>query len=107
MLTIIAGPCSINYNNINEVEEILNIEINGEKVIAGTRCVGLKSRTSYINDSKDMGIDFEVFKHNQQLLIDGESCDKFEILPSIQLVVHVPIIPPAYGFLIEFANTEP
>ena len=85
MLTIIAGPCSINYNNINEVEEILNIEINGDKVIAGTRCVGLKSRTSYINDSKDMGIDFEAFKHNQQLLIDGESCDKFEILPSIQL----------------------
>lgn len=85
MLAIIAGPCSINYNNINEVEEILNIEINGRKVIAGTRCVGLKSRTSYINDSKDMGIDFEVFKHNQQLLIDGESCDKFEILPSIEL----------------------
>ena len=85
MLTIIAGPCSINYNNINEVEEILNIEINGEKVIAGTRCVGLKSRTTYSDISADMGIDFEAFKHNQQLLIDGESCDKFEILPSIQL----------------------
>ena len=89
MLTIIAGPCSINYNNINEIEEILNIEINNKKVIAGTRCVGLKSRTTYSDNCIDMGIDFEVFKYNQQLLIDGESCDKFEILPSIQLAKEI------------------
>lgn len=85
MLTIIAGPCSVNKNNIEEIEEILNIEINGNKVISGIRCVGLKSRTNYIDNSYDMGIDLEVFKYNQQLLISGKSYNEFEIMPSIEL----------------------
>lgn len=85
MLTIIAGPCSVNKNNIEEIEEILNIEINGNKVISGIRCVGLKSRTIYTNNSIDMGIDLEVFKYNQQILISGKSYNEFEIMPSIEL----------------------
>lgn len=85
MLTIIAGPCSVSKNNVEEIEEILNIEVDGVRAISGVRCVGLKSRTVYTNNSVDMGIDLEVFKYNQQLLIDGKSCNDFEIMPSIEL----------------------
>ena len=42
---IIAGPCSINKNNVKEMYEIASINKPNHKVIEGLRVVGLKSRT--------------------------------------------------------------
>lgn len=89
MLTIIAGPCSVDDNNIDEIEEILDIKVDGKKVISGTRIVGLKSRTICDNNGNGMGIDFDVFNYNQQLLIDGKTSIDFEILPSIKLAKQI------------------
>lgn len=83
MLNIIAGPCSVDKNNIDEVEEILSIEINGKKAIAGTRVVGLKSRTSFDSTGDGMGMDFEIYKHNLDILINGGNINDMENLPSI------------------------
>lgn len=85
MLTIVAGPCSIDKKNICEVEEILSIKINNKKIIAGTRAVGLKSRTEYSQNNHGMGIDFENFNYNMQILINGGSINDFIDLPSILL----------------------
>ena len=83
MLSIIAGPCSVNEDNINEVEEILNIKINGKRAVSGTRVVGLKSRTVLENDGCGMGMDFEVFNKNLDILMNGGTINDLEVLPSV------------------------
>ncbi|MBR2141397.1 MAG: hypothetical protein IJ853_03490 [Rickettsiales bacterium] len=84
-VNIIAGPCSVNENSIDEIEEILSIEVNGRRVVNGTRIVGLKSRTFYNSDGDGMGMDFEVFNHNLRLLMEGRSFDELEDLPSVTM----------------------
>ena len=83
MLTIIAGPCSIGDNNLHEVEEILSFKINGKKAVAGTRVVGLKSRTAYNNQGDGLGMDYQAFNENLAMLINGESSNNFVDLPSV------------------------
>lgn len=85
MLKIIAGPCSVDENNINEVEEILNIKINGKRAIAGTRVVGLKSRTTCNDSGEGMGVDFEKYNENLNILMAGGTVDDLEDLPSVLL----------------------
>ena len=57
---IIAGPCSINKNNVKEMYEIASINKPNHKVIEGLRVVGLKLRTELKHSAEYMGIDFDV-----------------------------------------------
>jgi 3-deoxy-D-arabino-heptulosonate 7-phosphate (DAHP) synthase len=84
-LTIIAGPCSVDNNNLHEVYKIAQIKVNGKRAIAGTRVVGLKSRTSLSTDGKNMGIDFSAFMNNLERLIEGKPATSFEEPPSVAL----------------------
>lgn len=77
-LTIIAGPCSIDERNITEVRNIAQIE-----GVAGTRIVGIKSRTELDPTGKGMGIDFAVFQKNMEILAQGGSSNDFEVPPSV------------------------
>ncbi|OGK35852.1 hypothetical protein A3A93_01205 [Candidatus Roizmanbacteria bacterium RIFCSPLOWO2_01_FULL_38_12] len=86
-ITIIAGPCSIDDNNINEIMEIAKITIRNrsgkkQKAVAGTRVVGLKSRTELDMSGKGMGMDFEVYKKNMEILLKGGTLSDFKVLPS-------------------------
>jgi 3-deoxy-D-arabino-heptulosonate 7-phosphate (DAHP) synthase len=67
-LTIIAGPCSIDENNLHEIFEISEIKVDGKHAIEGTRVVGLKSRTELNISGNGMGIDFEVTKKNIEMI---------------------------------------
>ncbi len=58
-LEIIAGPCSIDLNNFQEVFDIANIATKDGPAVFGTRVVGLKSRTAFDPSGKGMGIDWE------------------------------------------------
>lgn len=84
-LTIIAGPCSVDENNMHEVLEIAKIKAKGARAIAGTRVVGLKSRTALSVDGKNMGIDFPVFMRNLHRSMDGVPPKEFEEPPSVAL----------------------
>lgn len=87
-LTIIAGPCSIDNENIKEILELDKVKINKKKVIAGTRIVGLKSRTSLSNDL-GMGIDFPTYKKNLHIYMNGGSHRSFELPPSLKYINEV------------------
>ena len=89
MLSIIAGPCSVDEKNINEVEEILNIEINGKKAIAGTRVVGLKSRTNLDSSGNGMGMDYEIFNKNLDILMKGGTIDDLIDFPSVLIAKEI------------------
>jgi len=84
-LTIIAGPCSVDEKNVDEVLAIAKIKAKGKRAIAGTRVVGLKSRTALSLDGKNMGIDFSIFMRNLQKSIDGLSPKDFEEPPSVAI----------------------
>jgi len=88
-LTIIAGPCSVDERNLHEVLDIAKIRVEGKRAIAGTRVVGLKSRTALSMDGKNMGIDFAVFMRNLQKSMDGISPTEFEEPPSVTLARHI------------------
>ena len=86
-VTIIAGPCSVDENNIKEIHEIAKIEVKSRKgkkqrAVAGTRVVGLKSRTELDPEGHGMGMDFSAYKTNMEILLNGGTIADFEILPS-------------------------
>ncbi len=86
-ITIIAGPCSVDDNNIKEIMQISEIEVRSRKgkkqrAIAGTRVVGLKSRTELDLDGIGMGMDFQAYKKNSEILLAGGNIKDFEVLPS-------------------------
>lgn len=87
-ITVIAGPCSVDKNNLKEIVEIGEITVKNrkgelQKAIAGTRVVGLKSRTEYDTTGKGMGIDFPAFKKNMEILTNGGNVKDFETPPSV------------------------
>jgi hypothetical protein len=86
-VTIIAGPCSVDENNIKEIHEIAEIEVKSrhgrkQRAVAGTRVVGLKSRTELDQNGEGMGMDFPAYKKNMEILLNGGTITDFEILPS-------------------------
>lgn len=85
----IAGPCAITYDNIEVIEQIANISINSKKVVAGTRVVGLKSRSELVPDSQKVGIDYDDFNYNLNLFVKTNSTEGFRKLPSITIANHI------------------
>ncbi|MCL1857329.1 MAG: hypothetical protein FWF84_06815 [Kiritimatiellaeota bacterium] len=88
-ITIIAGPCSIDEDNVAQLYDIADIEVkNGEgkmqKAIAGVRIVGLKSRTTLEDQKESMGIDYEFFKQNFDLLVKARK-SKMKCPPSVEI----------------------
>lgn len=96
-LTIIAGPCSVDYKNISDIYEISKIEVGDsishhKKAIFGTRMVGLKSRTSLSGDNKHfLGIDYDFYK-NHGLEKSGPIIsleDKIKLPPSVEMATEI------------------
>lgn len=86
-ITIIAGPCSVDENNISEIKEISQIEVTNregaqQRAVAGTRIVGLKSRTELDSNGEGMGMDYAAYMKNSDILFQGGSLKDFVVLPS-------------------------
>jgi 3-deoxy-D-arabino-heptulosonate 7-phosphate (DAHP) synthase len=82
---IIAGPCSISRENVEDIYKIAQIRVKGKFAIFGTRVVGLKSRTEFQKSERDMGIDFEVFLENLKIFQKEKSVKNFKIFPSLKI----------------------
>jgi len=86
-VTIIAGPCSVDDQNIKEIHEIAEIEVKNlqgkkQRAVAGTRIVGLKSRTELEDSGSGMGIDYDVYRTNIDIIMEGGGIKDLEVLPS-------------------------
>lgn len=91
---IVAGPCSVDANNLHEIMEISQMTVTNsqgikQRAIAGTRVVGLKSRTELSNDGKGMGMDYEVYKSNLSRLVSGKPMTSFELAPSAKYSIDI------------------
>jgi hypothetical protein len=89
---IIAGPDGIDDYNINEIYEISDLAINGQKIIYGTRTVGLKSRTNFDKVNSDagfMGCDFDTIMRNFNIFGLGGNCDDLKPLPSVNMAAQI------------------
>jgi hypothetical protein len=90
---IIAGPCSIDEKNIQEITEIAQITVtqHGKKIkaIAGTRVVGIKSRTELSPDGKGMGIDYPIYAANLKALLNGKKLSDLQMSPSARMSVEI------------------
>lgn len=93
-LVIVAGPCSIDANNLREIHEIADIHVTNrtgksQRAIAGTRIVGIKSRTEFNPAGDGMGIDFEVYMQNLRALLDGGCIRDLIVPPSVEIAEEV------------------
>ncbi|MBP6993958.1 hypothetical protein KBB12_01845 [Candidatus Woesebacteria bacterium] len=91
---IVAGPCSVDANNLHEILEIARMTVSSttgvkQRAIAGTRVVGMKSRTELSADGKGMGMDYEVYKENLRRLIAGKSISTFALPPSAKYAIDI------------------
>jgi len=84
-LTIISGPCSVDQNNLREIYQIAAIKAKGKRAIAGTRVVGLKSRSEYQADTNYIGMDHDAVMENIGILLNGGSTHELNMLPSITI----------------------
>jgi hypothetical protein len=84
-IKIIAGPCSIDKKNIEDIYKIAEIKIKGKFAIWGIRMVGLKSRTNFNKKGEGMGIDFKTFIKNLDIFKKEKSFKKLIPLPSIKI----------------------
>jgi len=89
-ITIIAGPCSVNENNIDQLFRIANISVTNlinknQRAIWGLRVVGLKSRTSMNSTGEGMGMDFHEYTHNADLVTSNRPVDGLKMLPSVEI----------------------
>ena len=70
-IKIIAGPCSLNDKNINELKSIVAINSKNFRPIYGVRVVGLKSRTELKRDASYMGMDFDAHMDVYNEIMNG------------------------------------
>ena len=93
-VTIIAGPCSVDDNNIKEIRDISEIEVSNregkkQRAIGGTRIVGLKSRTELDSSGNGMGIDYDAYRKNVEIIMNGGGIKDLEILPSAYIAEEI------------------
>jgi len=93
-VSIIAGPCSINEDNIYELYALASMEVRNslgamQRAISGVRVVGLKSRTYYKPEGKDLGIDYSHFMHNLSIYQQGGGINDFIMMPGIEMAKQV------------------
>ncbi len=91
---IIAGPCSVDANNISELMLISQMQVTDsqgrrQRAVAGTRVVGLKSRTELSTDGKGMGMDYEVYAENLDKLLAGKPITSFALPPSARYSIDI------------------
>lgn len=91
---IIAGPCSVNANNLYEIAEIAQMTVTNRqgikhKAVAGTRVVGMKSRTELSSSGLGMGMDYEVYRSNLDKLLRGKSIASFDLAPSAKYSIDI------------------
>ncbi|MEI7653266.1 MAG: hypothetical protein WCJ70_03230 [bacterium] len=91
---IIAGPCSVDEKNKSEIMEISTMTVTSlsgkkQKAIAGTRVVGIKSRTELSSDGKGMGMDYDVYAANLKKLLAGKPITSFEMAPSAKISIDI------------------
>lgn len=89
-ITIIAGPCSVDKNNVDQLFRIADIRVtnlNNEirRAIWGLRVVGLKSRTSMNSTGEGMGMDFHEYIHNTDIVTSKKSVNHFKMAPSVEI----------------------
>lgn len=87
---IIAGPCSVSENNIDQLFQIANIRITDSinkthGAIWGLRVVGLKSRSSMDSTGEGMGMDFGEYMQNADLVTSNRSINDFKMPPSVEI----------------------
>src|SRR5690349_12714784 len=88
-IQIIAGPCSIDDQNIAEVYQIAGMEVSDgqggrQRANVGTRVVGLKSRTDLDLTGKGMGLDAAViFNRNPSNESSEQSNNHEQVPPSV------------------------
>lgn len=93
-VSIIAGPCSINEDNFYELFQLASMEVSnskgkGQRAISGVRVVGLKSRTYYTPDGKDLGIDYSHYLHNLSVYHEGGGIKDLVMMPGIEMAKQV------------------
>ena len=88
-ITIIAGPCSVDEQNIHEIHQIADIEAKGARAIAGTRVVGLKSRTGLDLTGAGMGMDFEAYQKNSDIIMQGGGIRDLMTAPSVYIAQEI------------------
>jgi hypothetical protein len=87
---IIAGPCSINHNNVKDLYDISLLNTKTQNCIFGLRVVGLKSRTELKHSTEYMGIDFDAHLKLCKDLINGiYSMTKDTTYPSIEIAKEI------------------
>jgi 3-deoxy-D-arabino-heptulosonate 7-phosphate (DAHP) synthase len=84
-MKIIAGPCSIDQENIDDIYKIAELKIDGKYVIWGTRVVGLKSRTNFIKNGEGMGIDFKDYLKNLNQVMKNKNLKNLKNHSSVKL----------------------
>jgi hypothetical protein len=82
-LKIIAGPCSIDFQNKQSVIESLGIKFGGKSALYGVRVVGLKSRTAFDPENAFIGIDIEAYMKNSLKMLENNA--NHEIFPSVEM----------------------
>ena len=88
-VSIIAGPCSVDEENLHEIFKISEIEVDGKRAIAGTRVVGLKSRSEFNSEGIGLGMDSEVVIENMKILREGGSVEDLKIAPSVEIAQEI------------------
>jgi hypothetical protein len=77
-LQIIAGPCSVDNHNVEQIYQILEMQ-----EVYGTRIIGLKSRTGLDKSGHGMGMDYEEIV---DMIANGTDA---ESLPSIEIAKRI------------------
>ncbi len=93
-VTIVAGPCSIDSDNVLEIMDISQMTVTNakgkkQKAVAGTRVVGLKSRTELSTNGSGMGMDFDFYKSNLKSLLTGGSSKTLKLPPSARYTIEI------------------
>ncbi len=91
---IIAGPCSVDEKNQKEIMEIAQMTVTNmsgkkQRAIAGTRVVGIKSRTELDVSGKGMGMDYPSYAANLKRLLAGKPLSDLELPPSARISIEI------------------